>query len=582
MKIKITKLITITMLSIFLSTTNVTAYTGTANLNVDIGGVRFFINNVSATPDPPSFAIKGATYVPLRFVSEYLGYSVAWNNATNTIVMNYLGNDSSKNEIFSYTGKRTKNIDVTYQNINIVMDGKTLSPDQEPFIYNGSTYVPLRFISESMGMQVSYDAATSTVFIENTTTLEISSTTPNSTTTTNSNYQPIAFTNDEQSKIAEMTKYINENFTASRTLVGDAMYEVKPSTLNQLGSFNANNYNIGKLKIDAAKEGLKPINYLRYLAGLPADVELDEKLNETAQYGAFLLSVNNTGLNHRPKNIKSIPDILYNKGYFATDSSNLALDSYENLFYSNSMYADDSSGSNIYNVGHRVWLLKPNLKYTGIGKADIYSATVVTDSSRSPAINPEYTAFPQGLFPENTPAIFFNANSCWSIQFGTLYDSNNPKYYLLRDADIKVTLTRLNDNKVWVLDKSTKDLSGNFFNYNGGSGTIVFRPEIDDYKDGDVFTVKIENIKQAVSWTPDTRAREYYAVFEPGITQEEVTTLEEQIVATHDVPVEDGGGTEPMFSNDRKGLYKNYYYDAKTPELTDATIEYTVKFFTLK
>ena len=60
----------------------------------------------------------------------------------------------------------SQNIPVTYRNIKIVVDGKQVISDKEPFIYNGSTFVPLRLIGESLGRTVGWDSATNTVSID--------------------------------------------------------------------------------------------------------------------------------------------------------------------------------------------------------------------------------------------------------------------------------------------------------------------------------------------------------------------------------------------------------------------------------
>ncbi len=57
-------------------------------------------------------------------------------------------------------------IEVFYNVKQIVVNGSTYSPQQKPFIYNGSVYVPLRFIGQSFGKKVSWDSNIKTVFIE--------------------------------------------------------------------------------------------------------------------------------------------------------------------------------------------------------------------------------------------------------------------------------------------------------------------------------------------------------------------------------------------------------------------------------
>ncbi|MFD0591029.1 stalk domain-containing protein [Paenibacillus sp. GCM10027627] len=61
-----------------------------------------------------------------------------------------------------------KNIGVTYGVVKrILVDGidKTPSSDKMPFVFEGSTYVPLRYIGETLGKKVDYDSATGTVII---------------------------------------------------------------------------------------------------------------------------------------------------------------------------------------------------------------------------------------------------------------------------------------------------------------------------------------------------------------------------------------------------------------------------------
>ena len=58
-----------------------------------------------------------------------------------------------------------ENIAVTYSNIKIFIDGVEKAPSDEPFILNGRTYVPLRFISESLGKEVAWEESINTIYI---------------------------------------------------------------------------------------------------------------------------------------------------------------------------------------------------------------------------------------------------------------------------------------------------------------------------------------------------------------------------------------------------------------------------------
>lgn len=61
----------------------------------------------------------------------------------------------------------TKSISATYNNIKIVVDGRQVTTDShnEPFIYNGTTYLPVRAVGEAVGKAVTWDGATNTVYL---------------------------------------------------------------------------------------------------------------------------------------------------------------------------------------------------------------------------------------------------------------------------------------------------------------------------------------------------------------------------------------------------------------------------------
>ncbi|WP_137792041.1 stalk domain-containing protein [Bacillus sp. E(2018)] len=56
-------------------------------------------------------------------------------------------------------------IEVFYTIKAIKIDNVTKTPDKKPFAYEGTTYVPLRFISENLGEEVKWDQKTQTIYI---------------------------------------------------------------------------------------------------------------------------------------------------------------------------------------------------------------------------------------------------------------------------------------------------------------------------------------------------------------------------------------------------------------------------------
>ena len=70
--------------------------------------------------------------------------------------------------VLVYAANTTRSISVTYRNIAIKVNNVLKQTDQEPFIYNNYTYVPLRFISEALNADVKWDDRTSTISISQT------------------------------------------------------------------------------------------------------------------------------------------------------------------------------------------------------------------------------------------------------------------------------------------------------------------------------------------------------------------------------------------------------------------------------
>jgi len=69
--------------------------------------------------------------------------------------------------IFSTTPAVAKNskIDVMFNNMKIKINGNLANIEEEPFIYKGKTYVPLRAIAELFNKEVSFDSNSNTILI---------------------------------------------------------------------------------------------------------------------------------------------------------------------------------------------------------------------------------------------------------------------------------------------------------------------------------------------------------------------------------------------------------------------------------
>ncbi len=78
--------------------------------------------------------------------------------------------------IFSVTFAKQsiEKADLTFRNIVVKVDNKTVVSDTEPFIYEGRTYIPARALAETMGGYVEWDEETNTVKVSNLTKTTLS------------------------------------------------------------------------------------------------------------------------------------------------------------------------------------------------------------------------------------------------------------------------------------------------------------------------------------------------------------------------------------------------------------------------
>lgn len=89
------------------------------------------------------------TFVPLRFISETLGYKVDYFKESKGIK---ISNDSHE-------------LNLKVDSSEYEKDGKTSQMDVKTFINNDRTFVPLRFISENFGKEVGWDNDSRSVYI---------------------------------------------------------------------------------------------------------------------------------------------------------------------------------------------------------------------------------------------------------------------------------------------------------------------------------------------------------------------------------------------------------------------------------
>ncbi|WP_026342464.1 N-acetylmuramoyl-L-alanine amidase family protein [Paenibacillus fonticola] len=85
--------------------------------------------------------IKGSVMVPIRVIVEGLGYEVGWDKETGTVAI----------------AQGDRSLQLFIDNTKAVVDGKSVTLASPPLLQADTTLVPLRFVGEQMGLQVSWD-----------------------------------------------------------------------------------------------------------------------------------------------------------------------------------------------------------------------------------------------------------------------------------------------------------------------------------------------------------------------------------------------------------------------------------------
>ena len=67
--------------------------------------------------------------------------------------------------ISAFANARQETITVNFNNIRIAIDGRVVQTENEPFVHNGRTYLPVRDVADEMGFDVTWEDATNTVHL---------------------------------------------------------------------------------------------------------------------------------------------------------------------------------------------------------------------------------------------------------------------------------------------------------------------------------------------------------------------------------------------------------------------------------
>lgn len=145
----------------------------------------------------------------------------------------------------------TENINVSYNNIKIVVDGKAVSTDTEPFIYNGTTYLPVRAVGEALGKEVNWDSTTNTVYLGDVPKTENSQ--PDNNSDNNAQKDNFVVSNVKKEYMSGIGMYrvfgeITNNYDKYYDFVGFSLNFYNGDNLLTTGSGVVNNIGAGETK----------------------------------------------------------------------------------------------------------------------------------------------------------------------------------------------------------------------------------------------------------------------------------------------------------------------------------------------
>lgn len=111
---------------------------------------KIYLNGVELVPlVAPEIVGKGYTIVPIRLISESVGYQVIWAASTQTVTI-HNGDDT---------------IVLTINKDTALVNNQQVKLDTPAVVKKGTTLVPLRFIGDQLGMTVNWDNETKSVIL---------------------------------------------------------------------------------------------------------------------------------------------------------------------------------------------------------------------------------------------------------------------------------------------------------------------------------------------------------------------------------------------------------------------------------
>jgi len=138
------------------------------NLYLDDKG--FVPTDVNGNETYP-FISEGTTYVPIRAIASLFNADIIWDEKTNSA---YIGTSGERPKLSHTPRERQELYDVNIQarkGIKLYVNGQEVIPTdvngnkKDIYEVNGTTYVPVRAVSNALGLPITWSDKTNSVFI---------------------------------------------------------------------------------------------------------------------------------------------------------------------------------------------------------------------------------------------------------------------------------------------------------------------------------------------------------------------------------------------------------------------------------
>ncbi|MDQ0192196.1 stalk domain-containing protein [Paenibacillus wynnii] len=122
----------------------------TASVSMTIGQKSMMVSGTKKAIEVAPIMKDGTTYVPIKYVLDAFGGSASWDALTKKIMIL----------------RGSKVLDLTLGKKDFLLNGMRKSAEVAPLLQQGRTLVPLRLVSEQLGLTVKWEQKTKTVTIE--------------------------------------------------------------------------------------------------------------------------------------------------------------------------------------------------------------------------------------------------------------------------------------------------------------------------------------------------------------------------------------------------------------------------------